>query len=127
MEKSQKENKDKINKLSDTEKTIQDEDVLKETKNTIKSLKDLSAEISNKINELENKKENLKYSIKVQKDQYDILIKNLVFKAQNQYIEYLTLSNKEAYLKDKVSYEKNQDVYKRQGIYYQLHILLLLD
>lgn len=113
LEKSQKENKDKINKLSDTEKTIQDEDVLKETKNTIKSLKDLSAEISNKINELENKKENLKYSIKVQKDQYDILIKNLVFKAQNQYIEYLTLSNKEAYLKDKVSYEKNQaSIYK---------------
>lgn len=113
LEKSQKENKDKINKLSDTEKTIQDEDVLKETKNTIKSLKDLSTQISNKINELENKKENLKYSIKVQKDQYDILIKNLVFKAQSQYIEYLTLSNKEAYLMGKVSYEKNQaSIYK---------------
>ena len=113
LEKSQKENKDKINKLSATEKTIEDVDVLKETKNTIKSLKDLSTQISNKINELENKKENLKYSIKIQKDQYDILIKNLVFKAQSQYVEYLTLANKEAYLNDKVSYEKNQaSIYK---------------
>ena len=113
LEESKKENKDRVNELSNKKNTIEDKDELKEADENIKSLRLLATEISNKIDELEDKRDKLKYSIKIQRDQYSILIKDLLFKAQNQYVECLILNNEEIYLKDKVSYEKNQaDIYK---------------
>lgn len=113
LEKSQKENKDKISNLANAKNTMEDQNELAEMEETLKALKLLDTDISDKIDEMEDERDKLKYSIKIQKDKYNILTKDLLFKAQNQYVQCLILNNKEVYLKNKISYEKNMaDIYK---------------
>lgn len=108
--------KDLNNKKDDLQKkydqavsSSQSQEQIGSIKDELDKIKGLIKDANTSLNDLEEKKDKAKYTLRISRIQYDQSVEKLVFSAQQEYIDYLDTLYKKELKKDEVTFQQKKN------------------